>query len=102
MPSIPQRRFVLRTVGALALAAALPARAQTARVSGEVTKVDAAGGRITIKHDGIKNLDMPPMSMAFRAADTKLLNGIAVGDKVQFTAERINGQYTVTSLSKAP
>jgi Cu(I)/Ag(I) efflux system periplasmic protein CusF len=102
MPCTPQRRTVLRTASALALAAALPARAQGARVSGEVTKIDAAGGRITIKHDGIKHLDMPPMSLAFRAADARLLSGIAVGDKVQFTAERINGHYTVTSLVKAP
>ncbi|HSM22347.1 MAG TPA: copper-binding protein [Rubrivivax sp.] len=31
-----------------------------------------------------------------------MLEGLAVGDRVRFTAERIDGQYTVTALSKAP
>ncbi len=89
---------------ALALAAlvAVSARAQSAPTSGEVAKVDVAAGRVTLKHGEIKNLDMPPMTMAFRVRDTKLLDGLAVGDRVRFVAERVDGQYTVTSLSKAP
>ena len=40
--------------------------------------------------------------MVFRVADDKLLEGLAVGQRIGFTAERINGQYTITSISRAP
>ncbi|HTN49357.1 MAG TPA: copper-binding protein [Burkholderiaceae bacterium] len=69
---------------------------------GEVTKVDKAGARITIKHGGVKNLEMPAMTMAFRVADPKLLDSVAVGDKVRFAADKLNGNYTITSITKAP
>ncbi len=87
-------------VAASALAAA--AWAQAPSVNGEVTKLDKAGGRITLKHGEIKNLDMPPMTMVFRAAQPSLLDDLAVGSRIRFTAERIDGQYTITSVSKAP
>lgn len=99
-----RKRFVtiaaLLSVGALSLSAA--ARAQTPTAAGEVTKLDKAGGRITLKHGEIKSLDMPPMTMVFRVRDARLLDGVAVGDRVRFTAEKIDGNYTVTSIAKAP
>ena len=68
----------------------------------EVTKVDQAAGRVTLKHEGIKSLDMPPMTMVFHVNSSHLLDGLVVGNRVRFAAERIRGQYTITSLSKAP
>jgi Cu(I)/Ag(I) efflux system periplasmic protein CusF len=76
--------------------------AQAPAATGEVTKLDKATGRVTLKHGEIKNLDMPPMTMVFRAADPTLLDNLAVGNRIRFTAERINGQYTLTSVLKAP
>jgi Cu(I)/Ag(I) efflux system periplasmic protein CusF len=76
--------------------------AQTPQVDGEVKKVDKATGRITLKHGDIKHLDMPPMTMVFRVSDPKLLDSVAVGDKVRFAADKVGGNYTVTALSKAP
>lgn len=89
---------------ALFAAALLPrvAAAQATTAGGEVTKVDKAAGRITIKHTGVKNLDMPPMTMVFHVRDKSLLDGLDAGDRVRFVAERIDGVYTVTALSKAP
>lgn len=92
------KRYI--AAAALLLAGSLQAQAPTA--SGEITKLDKAGARITLKHGEIKNLDMPPMTMAFRVADPRLLEGLAVGQRIGFTAERINGQFTVTSVTKAP
>ncbi|MDF2971507.1 MAG: transporter, partial [Microvirga sp.] len=69
-------------------------------VSGTVEKVDAAQGKITIDHGPIKNLDMEAMTMVFRAQDPALLQGLKAGDKVQFTADRVNGQISVTSIKK--
>ena len=90
----------LTFTAALLTAAAVQAQAPTA--SGEITKLDKAAARVTLKHGEIKNLDMPPMTMVFRVADAKLLEGLAVGQRIGFTAERINGQFTVTSVTKAP
>ncbi len=77
-------------------------QAQIPTTAGEVTKLDKAGNRITLKHGEIKNLDMPPMTMTFRVREPKLLDGVGVGDRVRFVVERVDGQYTVMSLSKAP
>jgi Cu/Ag efflux protein CusF len=85
-----------------ALLAAAVVQAQAPTASGEITKLDKAAARVTLKHGEIKNLDMPPMTMVFRVSDPKLLDGLAVGQRIGFTAERINGQYTVTSVTKAP
>ncbi len=76
--------------------------AQAPQVDGEVKKIDKAQGRITLKHGDIKHLDMPPMTMVFRVSDPKMLDSVAVGDKVRFAADKVGGNYTVTSLSKAP
>jgi Cu/Ag efflux protein CusF len=78
------------------------ALAQVPTTAGEVTKVDRAAGKVTLKHGEIKNLDMPAMNMVFRAKDPKVIEGLVVGDKIRFTAEKINGQYTLTSVTKAP
>lgn len=85
---------------ALSLCAVVLAQAPMA--SGEVTKIDRANARVTLKHAGIQQLDMPPMIMAFHVRPPQLLDGVAVGDRVRFVAERIAGNYTVTALSKAP
>lgn len=69
-------------------------------VSGTVEKVDTAQDKITIDHGPIKNLDMEAMTMVFRAQDPALLKGVKAGDKVRFTADRVNGQISVTSIEK--
>ena len=91
----------LATAAALA-AAAVAAFAQATPAEGEVRKIDAAQQKVTLKHGEIRNLDMPPMTMAFRVKDPALLGQIAVGDKVRFTVEKVDGAYTITSLQKAP
>jgi Cu/Ag efflux protein CusF len=70
-------------------------------VSGTVEKVDAAQSKITIDHGPIPNLNMDAMSMVFRAADPAMLKQVKQGDKVQFSADRVNGQITVTKIQKA-
>lgn len=84
--------------------AALPesAVAQSAMIDGQVTKVDEAAGKLTIKHGPIKKLDMADgMSMVFRAQDPAMLKAVKAGDKIKFDADKINGQFTVTKIEKA-
>lgn len=73
----------------------------TPQVAGVVTKIDASADKITIKHAPIPNLDMGEMTMVFRAGEKAMLGQVKPGDKIVFTAERVNGQITLTSLSKA-
>jgi Cu/Ag efflux protein CusF len=68
----------------------------------EVRKVDKDAGKITLKHGEIKNLDMPPMSMVFQVQDKALLDKVKTGDKVSFTADKVNGAYTVMSIEPQP
>jgi len=67
----------------------------------EVRKVDLSAGKITLKHGEIKNLEMPPMTMVFQVPNPGLLGGIKAGDKVRFTADKVNGAYTVLTLELA-
>jgi Cu(I)/Ag(I) efflux system periplasmic protein CusF len=76
--------------------------AQAPMSSGEVVKVDKDAGRITLKHNGIKTLEVPAMSLVFRVANAAWLNDVAAGDRVRFRAERVDGQYTITAINKAP
>ncbi|MER1966785.1 copper-binding protein [Castellaniella sp. GW247-6E4] len=89
--------------GAVALAAiaayAAPVHAQEAQASGEVRRVDAAEGKIAIKHGAIGDLDLPAMTLVYRV-DPALLAGVQVGDTVKFTAMRRDGKYVITKLSK--
>lgn len=72
------------------------AQADAGLAQGEVRKVDRANRKLTIRHGEIRNLDMPPMTMVFQATDAKLLDGLKVGDKVRFRAEKADGSYVVT------
>jgi len=93
---------MLKTFAAVTLPLlAAASLAQTPQASGEVTKIDKANSRVTLRHGEIKNLDMPPMTMNFRVRDGKILDEVVVGDRVRFTAEKLDGSYVVTTLSKA-
>ena len=68
-------------------------------VEGEVHKIDKAAGKITLKHGPIPNLDMTAMTMVFRVKDPAMLDAVRVGDKVRFTADKIQGALTITEIS---
>lgn len=100
--AVNTNRFVLtflRTgASALVLGLGLLAGAHAQSVDGEVKKIDEAAGKVTLKHGEIKNLDMPAMQMSFRVADPAFLKKVQVGDKVSFTADKVGGQFTVTTI----
>ncbi|HEY6967311.1 MAG TPA: copper-binding protein [Burkholderiales bacterium] len=75
------------------------AKAQAAPLAeGEVRKVDKAAKKITLKHGPIPNIDMPAMTMVFPVKDPALLDKAKPGQKVNFQAEMIGGEATVTQL----
>ncbi len=76
--------------------------AQAAAMSdGEIRKIDKAANKITLKHGPIANLDMPGMTMVFRVSDAAMLEQVKVGDKVRFTADKVDGNITVTKIEPA-
>jgi Cu/Ag efflux protein CusF len=87
---------------ALGLLAVQPDAANAQQIDGQVTKIDLLAGKITLRHGPIKKFDMEEgMTMVFRVSDPALLKGVKSGDKVKFDAEKINGQFTVTAITKA-
>ena len=83
---------------ALLTASAVIAQAVLPMTEAEVRKVDIDAKKITLKHGEIKNLDMPPMSMVFQIKDPAMLEKFKAGDKVLFTADKINGAFTVMTI----
>lgn len=69
---------------------------------GEVRKVDAGNGKLTLRHGPLVNLDMPGMTMVFQVRDPAMLQGLQPGDKVRFAAEKIDGRFTVVRLEPSP
>ena len=69
-------------------------------VSGTIEKVDVGAGKVTIDHGPIPNLNMDAMTMVFRAHDPAMLKGVKAGDKIQFQADRVNGQISVIKIQK--
>lgn len=77
------------------------ATAAAPMTDGEVRKVDKDAGKVTLRHGPIANLDMPAMTMVFKATDPKMLENLKEGDKVRFSADRINGAIAVTRIETA-
>jgi Cu(I)/Ag(I) efflux system protein CusF len=88
---------------ALSFFASLAASAQDGLVKGEVKKIDAAAGKITLTSGPIKSLDMDEdnMTMVFHVQDPSMLKQVKVGDMVQFEANRETAGLTITKLQKA-
>jgi Cu/Ag efflux protein CusF len=98
----------IRFVTALLLSALLAVPAAYAQkapapppTDGEVRRLDATAGTVTLKHGPIPNLDMPAMTMTFRARERAMLDGLKVGDRVSFTVEQVDGSPTLTSIKPA-
>lgn len=67
---------------------------------GVVTKVNSEAGSIELDHEDIPGV-MPPMRMEFFVTDKKMLEGLSVGDKVDFTLRYKHPTETITSITKA-
>ncbi len=94
-------KFV-RTAGAVIAAALLATAAAGEDINGEVKKIDASAGKITLKHGPAKSLGMDEgMTMVYRVKDPAMLQQMKVGDKVKFEAENADGGVTVTKLQKS-
>ena len=83
--------------------AAAVATSSTAAPDGEMTaaevrKVDKDAKKITLKHEPIKSLDMPGMTMVFQVKDATLLDKAKAGDKVKVKVIKDGSAYVVTDI----
>ncbi|QDZ01390.1 hypothetical protein FQ775_13945 [Nitratireductor mangrovi] len=92
---------IATALAALGLAISLTGAAMAAEYTkGEVTKIDAKQKKLTIKHEELKNLDMPAMKMVFVVADDAMIDKVKEGQTIEFIAERVNGRITVTEIKE--
>lgn len=78
--------------------ATAPAPESPEFVAGEVRRIDQEAKKVTLRHGPIPNLQMPDMTMVFQLQDPTMLQGLKVGDKVRFKADKVDGAYTVTAV----
>jgi Cu(I)/Ag(I) efflux system protein CusF len=98
-PSAPSAPATAADHAAHHAPAATPATAPATPASeGEVRRVDREGGRVTLRHGEIRNLEMPPMTMVFTVRDKAALEQVKEGDKVRFRAVNEAGRFIVTDL----
>jgi Cu(I)/Ag(I) efflux system protein CusF len=69
-------------------------------VKGETRRVDVDNKKITIKHEELKSLDMPPMSMVFNVENSEILKGINPGDQIEFIAEQKGTKLFVKQIRR--
>lgn len=92
-------RKLLITVVLCLDAWAAHAQGDAPQVEGEIRKVDTGNGKLTIRHGEIPNLQMAGMTMVFKATP-EILARAREGEKIRFTADRVDGALTVTSLEE--
>lgn len=89
------RKILSATILAIAVAGIASAATFT---KATVKKIDAKAGKVTLIHEELVDLEMPAMTMVFVLADPAMVEQLAVGDEIEFIAERVNGKLTVTEL----
>jgi len=65
---------------------------------GEVTKIDKELGKVTVRHEEIKNLEMPSMRMIFRVAEPQMLETLKVGQRGEFYFVDENGRMMIKQI----
>jgi Cu(I)/Ag(I) efflux system protein CusF len=93
---------VIAMLGLLSANAFASSHSAAAISQAEVRKIDMTQQKITLRHGPLANLGMPPMTMVFSVQDATQLEGLKVGDKVQFVAQQQGSQFVATDLKPAP
>lgn len=70
---------------------------QIYQATGVVKEIDSKAKKVSIDHDEIPGL-MSDMQMTFDVKDAKVLEGVAVGEEVDFELERNGSDLTVTKI----
>jgi len=95
---------ITKTIFASAVAIAIISSGALAQqaLTGSITKVDEASGKITIQQTqgGTVGSNTAGAADEYKVQDGLLFNAMQVGDKVVFTAAEVDGVRTITKLQK--
>lgn len=75
--------------------------APSTRASGTVRAIDTVKGRVTLAHGAVPSLHWPAMTMDF-AATPEQLQGLKVGDRVEFEFHAEDMNARILSIRPAP
>lgn len=70
----------------------------TAQAVGVITAIDTKENILTLNHEAIAAIKWPAMTMGFKVADPALLNGLTVGQKVDFELKAEGGNQVITNI----
>jgi Cu(I)/Ag(I) efflux system protein CusF len=73
-------------------------KAEMVQAVGVITAIDTKGSILTLSHEAIAAIKWPAMTMGFKVADPQLLNGLAVGQKVDFELKAEGGNQVITNI----
>ncbi|RIW96855.1 copper-binding protein, partial [Acinetobacter baumannii] len=65
---------------------------------GVITAIDTKENLLTFNHEAIPAIKWPAMTMGFKVADPALLNGLTVGQHVEFELKAEGETYTVVAV----
>jgi Cu(I)/Ag(I) efflux system membrane fusion protein len=71
---------------------------QTWTGHGRITAVDAASGGLEMRHQPIPAIGWPAMTMPFDVADKAMLNGLKVGQEVDFDLAKEGEDFVVVAI----
>ena len=69
------------------------------RGHGKITRIETKGGSVELDHEEIPEL-MPATKTELLVSDKSMLNGLKLGDEVNFTLRYNNGQETIIAISR--
>ena len=69
--------------------------------TGVVRGVDKANGKVRLTHDPIEAMGWPKLTLIFRLKDNALADGVADGDRVEFSLEKSATGYVISDLRKS-
>ena len=67
--------------------------------NGDITEISSESA--TISHGPVGSIGWPAMTMTFQAPSADMLQGLNVGDPVDFQFQQAGEQYVLTSITKA-
>ncbi len=70
--------------------------------TGIVKSIDADNLKVVLDHAAFADGFMDAMTMPYQVAGKTLLDGLKVGDKIEFTVTENKKGYSVTGIKKTP
>lgn len=72
---------------------------QVHSANGDITEI--SDDSVTISHGPVESIGWPAMTMTFQASSPEMVQGLNVGDPVDFQFQQAGEQYVLTSITRA-